>query len=104
MWNMPDGQPRVTAPLSSLRYTLCANVCENSEERIPPMSSAISGNLHVANDVLADLVGNAAMECYGVVGVCAPNAAACFASLGVSALVLTPSALYLSESSIILPK
>ena len=35
---------------------------------------------------------------------CAPNAAACFASLGVSALVLTPSALYLSASSIILPK
>ena len=31
------------------------------------MSSTISGNLHVANDVLADLVGNAAMECYGVV-------------------------------------
>jgi len=27
LWNMPDGQPRVTAPLSSLRYTLCANVC-----------------------------------------------------------------------------
>lgn len=25
--------------------------------------------------MLADLVGNAAMECYGVVGVCAPNAA-----------------------------
>ena len=39
------------------------------------MSSTIPGNLHVANDVLADLVGNAAMECYGVVGVCAPNAA-----------------------------
>ena len=39
------------------------------------MSSTISGNLHVANDVLADLVGNAAMECYGVVGVCAPNPA-----------------------------
>lgn len=36
----------------------------NSEERTPPMSSTISGNLHVANDVLADLVGNAAMECY----------------------------------------
>ena len=32
------------------------------------MSSTIPGNLHVANDVLADLVGNAAMEC-------APNAA-----------------------------
>lgn len=39
------------------------------------MSSTIPGNLHVANDVLGDLVGNAAMECYGVVGVCAPNAA-----------------------------
>ena len=39
------------------------------------MSSTISGNLHVANDVLADLVGNAAMECYGVGGVCATNAA-----------------------------
>ena len=39
------------------------------------MSSTIPGNLHVANNVLADLVGNAAMECYGVVGVCAPNAA-----------------------------
>ncbi len=39
------------------------------------MSSAISGNLHVANDVLADMVGNAAMECYGVVGMTAPNAA-----------------------------
>ena len=39
------------------------------------MSTTVSGNLHVANDVLADLVGNAAMECYGVVGVCAPNAA-----------------------------
>ena len=37
------------------------------------MSSTIPGNLHVANDVLADLVGNAAMECYGVVGVCAPK-------------------------------
>ena len=32
------------------------------------MSTAIPGNLHVANDVLADIVGNAAMECYGVVG------------------------------------
>jgi uncharacterized alkaline shock family protein YloU len=39
------------------------------------MSSQIKGNLQVAEDVLADIVGNAAMECYGVVGVCAPNAA-----------------------------
>lgn len=34
----------------------------------------IPGNLHVANDVLADIVGNAAMECYGVVGMTAPSA------------------------------
>lgn len=39
------------------------------------MGTAVPGNLHVANDVLADIVGNAAMECYGVVGMTAPNAA-----------------------------
>lgn len=39
------------------------------------MSNMIPGALHVSNDVLADMVGNAAMECYGVVGVTAPNAA-----------------------------
>ena len=38
------------------------------------MSTAIPGNLHVSNDVLADIVGNAAMECYGVVGMTAPSA------------------------------
>ncbi|WP_165060615.1 MULTISPECIES: Asp23/Gls24 family envelope stress response protein [unclassified Adlercreutzia] len=38
------------------------------------MAEVIQGNLHVANDVLADIVGNAAMECYGVVGMTAPNA------------------------------
>lgn len=38
------------------------------------MADTISGNLHVANDVLADIVGYAAMECYGVVGMTAPNA------------------------------
>ena len=32
------------------------------------MNDTIAGNLHVANDVLADMVGNAALECYGVVG------------------------------------
>ena len=31
------------------------------------MNDTIAGNLHVANDVLADMVGNAALECYGVV-------------------------------------
>ena len=35
------------------------------------MNDTIPGNLHVANDVLADMVGNAALECYGVVGMAA---------------------------------
>lgn len=39
------------------------------------MSEQVPGRLHVANDVLADMVGHAAMECYGVVGMVAPNAA-----------------------------
>ncbi|MBQ3106087.1 MAG: Asp23/Gls24 family envelope stress response protein [Eggerthellaceae bacterium] len=39
------------------------------------MGTSIPGNLHVANDVLADMVGNAALECYGVVGMTAPTAA-----------------------------
>ena len=39
------------------------------------MNDTIAGNLHVANDVMADMVGNAAFECYGVVGMAAPNAA-----------------------------
>jgi uncharacterized alkaline shock family protein YloU len=39
------------------------------------MTEPIAGNLHVANDVLADMVGNAALECYGVVGMAAPSVA-----------------------------
>ena len=39
------------------------------------MAQSIPGKLHVANDVLADMVGHAAMECYGVVGMVAPSAA-----------------------------
>lgn len=39
------------------------------------MTDKIAGSLHVANEVLADMVGNAAMESYGVVGMAAPNAA-----------------------------
>lgn len=38
------------------------------------MTQPIPGDLHVANDVLADLIGNAAMECYGIVGMTAPSA------------------------------
>ena len=37
------------------------------------MAQQIPGELHVANDVLADLAGNAAMQCYGVVGMTAAN-------------------------------
>ena len=37
------------------------------------MSSTISGNLHVANDVLADLVGIAALVCSGGGGVGPPT-------------------------------
>ena len=39
------------------------------------MSASVPGKLHVANDVLADMVGHAALECYGVVGMAAPTAA-----------------------------
>ena len=38
------------------------------------MADQIPGALHVANDVLADMVGHAVLECYGVVGMVAPNA------------------------------
>ena len=37
------------------------------------MTQQISGNLHVSNDVLADLAGNAALGCYGVVGMASPS-------------------------------
>lgn len=36
------------------------------------MFDKISGELHISNDVLADLAGTAALECYGVVGMSAP--------------------------------
>ena len=45
------------------------------------MSNEIPGNLHVANEVLADMVGNAAMDCYGVVGMAAPSTADGFAKM-----------------------
>ena len=38
------------------------------------MAEPIAGDLHVANDALADMVAKAATECYGVVGM--TNAAA----------------------------
>ena len=33
----------------------------------------IPGNLHIADDVLANIAGNAALECYGVVGMTSPD-------------------------------
>ena len=45
------------------------------------MSNNIPGDLHISNEVLADLAGAAALECYGVVGVCAPSAIDGFANL-----------------------
>ncbi len=38
------------------------------------MNNTIPGDLHVANDVLADLVIDAAAGCYGVVGLALPTA------------------------------
>ena len=37
------------------------------------MSSNVPGSLSIANDVLADMVGNAALECYGVVDMTASD-------------------------------
>ena len=45
------------------------------------MPNNIPGDLHISNDVLADLAGAAALECYGVVGVCAPSPIDGFAKL-----------------------
>ncbi len=45
------------------------------------MTENVPGDLHVANEVLADIVGNAAMECYGIVGMAAPSTADGFAKL-----------------------
>jgi uncharacterized alkaline shock family protein YloU len=39
------------------------------------MADKIDGAIHIANDVLADLVGYSALESYGVVGMANPNVA-----------------------------
>ena len=38
------------------------------------MSNVIAGDLVVSEDVIADVAGHAALQCYGVVGMAAPNA------------------------------
>ena len=35
----------------------------------------VKGDLHISNEVIADIVCNAALECYGVVGLSEPGAA-----------------------------
>lgn len=37
------------------------------------MSGKVPGTVHIANDVLADLAGYAALESYGVVGMASPT-------------------------------
>ena len=39
------------------------------------MGNEIAGDLIVSEDVIADIAGHAALECYGGVGMAAPNAA-----------------------------
>ena len=36
----------------------------------------IKGNLHVSNDVIAEIVGSSVIECYGVVGLSDPSVSA----------------------------
>jgi len=38
------------------------------------MSTKIPGNVQIANDVLADMAGFTALECYGIVGMASPTA------------------------------
>lgn len=59
-----------------LGYTICSRskikvFLTRFERKI--MTASIPGELHVANDVLADIVGNAALECYGIVGMSSPS-------------------------------
>ena len=37
------------------------------------MSEKISGDLHIANEVLSDVIGHAVTQCYGVVGMTSPT-------------------------------
>lgn len=37
------------------------------------MTGKVKGELQIANDVLADMAGYAALECYGIVGMASPT-------------------------------
>lgn len=37
------------------------------------MARSIPGDIQIANDVLADIAGFAALECYGIVGMASPS-------------------------------
>ena len=45
------------------------------------MSASVAGSLRVSNDVIADLAGYAALECYGVVGMAVTDEEQCVARL-----------------------
>ena len=45
------------------------------------MSEKISGDLHIANEVLSDVIGHAVTQCYGVVGMTSPTRAGSIAKL-----------------------
>lgn len=58
-----------------LLYTFNRNKTSRQTSERCAMADVIKGSLHVANEVLTDIVGYAALECYGVVGMTAPNPA-----------------------------
>jgi uncharacterized alkaline shock family protein YloU len=37
------------------------------------MTDSIPGDINISNDVLADMAGYAALECYGIVGMASPS-------------------------------
>jgi len=37
------------------------------------MSETVEGTVNISNDVIADLAGYAALECYGIVGMASPS-------------------------------
>lgn len=45
------------------------------------MSNEIPGDLIVSEDVLADIAGHAALQCYGVIAMAAPNSGKAFSKL-----------------------
>lgn len=53
-----------------MTYTL---PMQESDEKEVVMTE-VKGNLHISNDVIADVIANSVIECYGVVGMSDPSA------------------------------